>query len=146
MGWGFDVSQDTRAAYLKLNYRLAIGSIPVSGNAGVRYVHTDQVATGAYTIRGENPTVATFTQRYGNWLPSFNLRAELNRNLVFRFGAAQAMTRPSTGAVAPLIDVNFSSLRGNGGNPLLRPQLTVQFDAALEAYWGRGNYLAVAGF
>lgn len=146
VGWGFDVSQDMRAAYLKLNYRLEIGSIPVSGNAGVRYVHTDQVATGAYTIRGENPTVATFTQRYGNWLPSFNLRAELNRNLVFRFGAAQAMTRPSTGAVAPLIDVNFSGLRGNGGNPLLRPQRTVQLDAALEAYWGRGNYLAVAGF
>lgn len=146
VGWGYNVSQDTKAAYLKANYRFDLGSIALTGNVGLRYVHTDQHATGAYTIRGATPTVATYDQSYDNWLPSFNLRAALTRNLVFRFGAAKAMTRPNTGAVAPLIDVNFNTLRGNGGNPLLRPQRTDQFDAALEAYWGKGNYASVTAF
>lgn len=139
------VTEKTASAYLRADYAFPLGSIDVTGNIGVRYVHTDQVASGTLTI-GTAPTPASFPKTFNNWLPSFNLRAELSPTLVARLAASRVLTRPNMTQSAPQISVSTDAPTGSGGNPELVPFLATQFDGSLEWYFNRKGSLTAALF
>lgn len=139
------VTEKTAGGYVRADYAFALGAVPVTGNVGVRYVHTDQVASGTLTT-GSVATPASFPQTFNNWLPSFNLRAELTHDLIGRLAASRVLTRPNVTQSAPQISVSTDQPTASGGNPALKPFLATQFDASLEWYFNRQGSLTGALF
>lgn len=144
--WGYDVTRDTKAAYLKANYGFDLGAVNFYGNFGMRYAHTDQVATGGIDTGNNSFESFTFTQKYDNWLPSMNLIGDFGNGYFARFGAAKVLSRPNLTSVAPQIDANIVQQTGFGGNPTLRPERVTQFDLSLEKYYGKSNLISLAFF
>ncbi|MEH3108466.1 MAG: TonB-dependent receptor [Sphingomonas fennica] len=144
-GASFVVSEKIWAGYVRADYALSAGAVPVSGNVGVRYVRTDQVASGSLVV-GTTATPARFPQTFDNWLPSFNLRADLTETLVGRIAASRVLTRPNVTDSAPRIVVARDSPAASGGNPDLRPFVATQLDTSLEWYFSRRGALTGAIF
>jgi TonB-dependent receptor len=139
------VKEEVAAGYVRADYAFGVGSVDITGNVGVRYVHTDQVASGTLTI-GTAPTPASFPKTFNNWLPSFNLRAELTPNLIGRVAASRVLTRPNVTQSAPQISVSTDAPTASGGNPDLKPFLATQVDGSLEWYFNRKGSLTGAVF
>jgi TonB-dependent receptor len=139
------VTEETAGGYARADYAFPLGSVDVTGNIGVRYVHTDQVASGTLTT-GNVATPASFPQTFSNWLPSFNLRAELTQELVARLAASRVLTRPNVTQSAPQISVSTDQPTASGGNPALQPFLATQFDGSLEWYFSPAGSLTGALF
>ena len=141
----FVVSEKIAAAYLRADYQFDAGSVPVTGNLGVRYVHTDQVASGTLTS-GNIATPVSYPKTFNNVLPSFNLRADLSQKLVGRLAASRVLTRPNVTDTAPRITVSTDAPTASGGNPQLVPFLATQFDGSLEWYFAPSGMLSGAVF
>ncbi|WP_241490843.1 TonB-dependent receptor [Sphingomonas sanguinis] len=141
----FVVTEKIAAAYVRADYQFDAGSVPVSGNVGVRYVHTDQVASGTLTS-GNTATPVSYPKTFNNVLPSFNLRADLTPKLVGRLAASRVLTRPNVTDTAPRITVSTDAPTASGGNPQLVPFLATQFDGSLEWYFAPSGMLSGAVF
>lgn len=141
----FLTSEKIAAGYLRADYGFDAGTVAISGNAGVRYVHTDQIASGTLTS-GNTATPASFPKTFSNWLPSFNLRADLTKTLVGRLAASRVLTRPNVTDSAPRITVSTDAPTASGGNPQLVPFLATQFDGSLEWYFAPAGMLSGAVF
>jgi len=95
---------------------------------------------------------------YTNVLPSINVRWFLRDDLQLRLAAAQAMVRPTFSQMMPYTSLSYtfeadgftpddvSPVTGSGGNPLLEPTTSNQFDASLEWYFAPSGSLTFAGF
>ncbi|MEK9212700.1 TonB-dependent receptor [Sphingomonas sp. 2378] len=141
----FVVTEKIAAAYLRADYQFDAGQVPVTGNLGVRYVHTDQVASGTLTS-GSVATPVSYPKTFNNVLPSFNLRADLTPKLVGRLAASRVLTRPNVTDTAPRITVSTDAPTASGGNPQLVPFLATQFDGSLEWYFAPSGMLSGAVF
>lgn len=141
----FVVREKIWGAYARADYAFDLGAVPVTGNIGLRYVHTDQVASGTLTI-GSSPTAVSYPKTFNNWLPSFNLRAELSKDLIGRLAASRVLTRPNVTDSAPRITVSTDAPTASGGNPQLVPFLATQFDGSLEWYFNKVGSLTGAVF
>lgn len=104
-------SEDTYAGYLLLRFAGDLGSTPLDGNIGVRYVKTETAASGyvqqpdwtSYALLA--PDIAALgtdesipvTQEggYSDVLPSLNLRLKLTPDLQWRFAFSKAIARPT---------------------------------------------------
>lgn len=141
----FRTTEKILSAYARADYDFTLGSVPVTGNIGVRYVHTDQVASG--NLRSGNTiTPVSDPKTFSNVLPSFNLRAELTPTLVGRLGASRVLTRPNVTDSAPRITISTDAPTASGGNPDLVPFLATQFDGSLEWYFSKSGSLTGAVF
>jgi TonB-dependent receptor len=141
----FVVSEKIAAGYVRADYGFDAGSVPISGNLGVRYVHTDQVASGTLTS-GNTATPVSYPKTFDNVLPSANLRADLTAKLVGRLAASRVLTRPNVTDTAPRITVSTDAPTASGGNPQLVPFLATQFDGSLEWYFAPSGLLSGAVF
>jgi TonB-dependent receptor len=141
-----DVEENDFGFYLQTDFRFDLGSVPVTGNLGVRRVRTEQSSTG-FALSGSTPVLTTVDRDYTDTLPSLNLAFDLRDDLVLRFGAAKVMARPGLGNLTPGVTVSVSG--GNrtvtGGNPLLNPFRAKTYDLGLEWYFADESLLA-AGF
>lgn len=141
----FKTTEKTGSAYARLDYGTTLGTVDVVGNVGIRYVHTDQNATG-YLRSGNTVTPVAYPKTFNDWLPSFNLKAELTKTLIARFAASRVLTRPNVTDSAPRITVSTDAPTASGGNPQLLPFLATQFDGALEWYFNPKGALTGAVF
>ena len=141
------VGEQDRGAYLMGEFSTDIGEIPFSGNVGVRYVRTNQTATGIATASG-TPTPATVTREYSDTLPSMNLVAEVTPDFLIRFGAAKTMSRPALGSIVPgvTVSVSGSARTVSGGNPFLDPVRAKTADLGFEWYFEEGSMLGLGLF
>lgn len=114
---------------------------------------------------------STADSTYKNWLPSFNLRVDLNDEWLVRFAASRAMSRPDLGLLKNYVEVSSSLpgsqdatdprfVRGPGGvitgvnptytanayNPYLQPTTADQFDIALEHYFANAGSFSLTAF
>lgn len=128
----FIVDQKIRSAYVRGDFKFDL-AVPVSGNLGVRYSETTQLASGTLTS-GSTPVPVSYLKTYENWLPSLNIKVELRDDLVARFAASRVVNRPNVTDSAPRISVSRDSPTASGGNPDLNPFLADQYDASLEWY------------
>ncbi|USQ96596.1 TonB-dependent receptor [Caulobacter sp. RL271] len=129
----FIVDQKIHSAYVRGDFKFDVGGLPVSGNLGVRYAKTKQLASGTLTS-GSTPVPVGYLKEYSNWLPSLNVKVELRDDLVARFAASRVVNRPNVTDSAPRISVSRDSPTASGGNPDLNPFLADQYDASLEWY------------
>jgi TonB-dependent receptor len=127
--------------------------ITIRGDAGIRYVHTDQFSYGNIPIA--NPAGSRYPTRgerveanrsYDDWLPAANVVAELKPNLLLRLAAAKVMARPEFGPLTPSSGVDAVGRRGSINNPTLDPIRAKTYDASLEWYFAPGSLLSVAYF
>ena len=147
--YGFDVTRKDQALYAKMNLEADLGGLTVFGNAGVRWVHTDQVATGVIPDRRDGVVVLDAVKTghsYSKLLPSMNLTFEPANRLYVRIAAAKSIARPSLLDSAPTIIISDSFDRAKGGNATLQPQEVRQFDLSIEKYYGKANLISAAFF
>jgi len=153
----YTVEEKVPLAYAKFNIDTTVAGIPLRGNVGVQFVHTDQssnaLQTDGNTVVGRISGGAS----YNNVLPSLNLAATLGDRQYLRFGLAKTMARgriddekiSSSAYVAKVTDGPAAGQvlwSGSGGNPLLKPYVAVGADLSWEKYFGQASYVAAAVF
>jgi iron complex outermembrane recepter protein len=157
----WDVEEKVSIVYVQLAIDHKLGSLPLTGNIGVQFVHTDQSSRGlsAVPIGGRSVNVPTEGgDQYWNVLPSLNLKLQLAERRFFRFSMAQQLARQRMADMRAGRNTTFNSNLANspdpgdawkatGGNPELRPWRSNSVDIAFEQYF-RDNmgYFSVAGF
>ena len=155
--------------YIQANIDGDLGSVPVRGNIGLRYVDTEQSSTG--TLSGGAINDVTFS--YDNWLPSMNLSFEMMEDTFIRIAFAQTITRARLDQLAANQNLTFnpmvcrdtngdqvpdSIIPGSfnppanvcftlsGGNPSLQPYRSTSYDISFEKYFTPGTAIIVAAF
>ena len=122
----------------------------------------------------QQPTAYAVDQEDTKWLPSLNIKWNLNDNSLIRFGASKALTRPNiqdlratrllganttrsnfdriTDPLDPLFgydrgaqDIDLARVTITRGNPDLKPTTAVNLDLSYEWYF-QGGYLSAAAF
>ncbi len=162
----FGVKERVIGGYAQLDFASELGGLPMSGNLGLRYTHTQVRSRGSqqqlldlrvvpgdttsYTgVYAPTAVAVTRTTTYDNFLPSLNVKLDFADNIIGRFAASQTVTRPDLSLLAPR--VSYTNLRpGNlqaaGGNPDLKPYKSTNFDLTGEWYYQPGGYFTVSGF
>lgn len=167
----WEVEEEVFTAYVQGNIETEL-LVPVRGNVGFQYIHTDQSSTGPLAF-GEDFLIAVGTDgdTYSHFLPSLNLSFELTDNTYLRLGLARTMARARMDDMRASAGVNINSticpqapdgslasynptsnagevcISGGSGNPQLRPYEADSFDIALEHYFGNGaGYISAAFF
>ena len=125
----------------------------------------------AYTEQAAIPTSVDLKDT--RWLPSFNMKLNLNPEMLIRFGVSKGLSRPNvqdlrasqeyvvtTNRIAfpqlepgdPLFgidrgaqDIRLGDIRVNRGNPFLQPTTAWSYDLSYEYYF-QGGYVSLAGF
>jgi TonB-dependent receptor len=139
-----------------------LGSVPVSGNVGMQFVHTDQSSEGwVYLGDTANPDPAKLYAvkggaTYNDVLPSMNLRFDLPKQTLLRVAVGRQMARPDinkmrAGASGPSVNItpgpDYGTWSGgSGGNPSLEPWRATAYDWSLEKYFDKRSYVAVADY
>lgn len=141
----FEVDEEIFSGYALGEFGFDLGSVPITGNAGVRYARTKQLASGTVDTAGVLSPVA-YPKTYDDWLPSMNVRAQLTDMLVARAAASRTVTRPNLVDVAPRFTVSRDANAASGGNPNLDPYRASQVDFALEWYFAEQGALTGAVF
>jgi iron complex outermembrane receptor protein len=154
----WSVREDVQIAYAKFGVDSAVGSVPVTGNAGVQVVHTDQFSSGTRVNPADvaNPSNNDGGDKYTYVLPSVNLTFDLGNETFLRFGAARTLARARMDELraSQSFNMNAGNLTSTdpansyfsteGGNPQLRPYIADGVDLSLEKYFGRSAYLSAA--
>lgn len=161
------VEENIHNFYIQADIDGDLGSVPVRGNIGLRYVDTKQSSTG--TLAGGRINDVTYS--YDNWLPSVNLGFEVAHNTFIRVAFAQTITRARLDQLAanqtltnrpqicpdnnadqiPDTVVGFNPPSNvcfdlSGGNPSLRPYKSTSYDISFEKYFTPGSAIILAGF
>ena len=140
-----NVVETDKGAYLMADFDTKWNDVPVRGNFGARYVKTEQVATGYQATGGA--TQVTVTNTYDDWLPSFNLAATVNPDVVVRVAAASVMARPILGNLNPGGTISTTgTLSITSGNPLLQPYRAKTLDLGAEWYFAKNAFLGLGVF
>ena len=139
------VTEYDRGGWLMGDFSTDVGGFPLRGNLGVRYVQTDQSATGYQATSGG--TQVTVGQTYHDWLPSMNLAFNAAPDFIIRAAAAQVMSRPQLGNLNPGGTINTTGqLSITVGNPLLQPFRAKTFDTSFEWYFQKSGFLGLGLF
>jgi iron complex outermembrane receptor protein len=166
-----DVKESIYAAYAMASFRSQLGSLPLSGNIGGRWVDTKISSIGfrqAYIVTidpgADTYSVAvdpagqltqnTARGHYRYFLPSTNVAFELSDKLKLRLAGYRAVARSgieSFGAgititPGPGTGVNNIIFNATTGNPDLKPLRAWNADASLELYASKDTLIAVAGY
>ena len=89
-------------------------------------------------------------QKLNHWLPSLNLRFDVNDKLLFRFAASRAISRPDFASLRNYVSLSFNNSNGTfearSSNPYLKPIRADQFDVTAEWYFADVGQLTLTGF
>ncbi|MGO2370738.1 MAG: TonB-dependent receptor [Pseudoalteromonas prydzensis] len=152
------VQEKVTAFFVQADINAELGSIPVTGNVGVRYVKTEQSSQGyeASSVNGLVQAIPTdVSHDYSHILPSLNLSFAIDEDQTIRFGAAKTISRARLDEMHASLETSFSSVQpddsGNywtvsGGNPKLEPKEATGFDLSYENYFDAEGYFSAAFF
>ncbi len=139
------VVETDNGGFVMADFDTRVAGLRVRGNGGVRYVQTQQVATGYQATAGG--TEVTVVNKYSDTLPSINLATDLTRDIVLRLGAAKVMARPQLGNLNPGGTISTTgTLSVTSGNPLLKPFRAKTFDTSVEWYHQRNAFVGLGLF
>ncbi|MGR6331194.1 TonB-dependent receptor [Sphingomonas sp. XXL09] len=150
--YNFSVRNTIAAGYGQANLAFTIAGIAFSGYAGVRYEHTDQLINALSRQVGANNSIVyvpqQFRQKYGNWLPSAYLSADLTDKLVLRGAYYKAFVRPQPRNLTPAttVSTNSTGYAIQYGGYDLKPYSADSEDLSLEWYNRPGGLFAIAGY
>ena len=139
------VQETDQGGYLMAEFTRRPFGIKVDGNVGVRYVTTEQIATGYQSTGGG--TEVTTVNKYNDTLPAINLAATVAPDVILRFAAAKAMARPQLGNLNPGGSISTTgTLSITAGNPYLKPFRAKTFDFSAEWYHDRNGFIGIGLF
>ena len=140
----YDISEETTALYAQANFESGI----YRGNFGFRYVDTDvdSVAFGPADSNG-NRSLQSTKGSYDFILPRVNIVADINDEMLVRFGLASDIRRPgfnnlNTGFTFDPSENAAVSL----GNPGLEPEEVESIDIAFEWYFAPSSVASIGYF
>jgi iron complex outermembrane recepter protein len=156
---GVDVTEKVTAGYVAAGF----GGENWAGNVGVRVVNTKTTSVGfqapltsAARSPGDDQLVFTFgpltaisvRNEYTDILPSANLKFDVSDDAVLRFAASKTVTRPTLTSLGTNNTYGGRALAplSGGGNPLLEPFKSWNFDVSAEYYLNRTSYISAAVF
>ncbi|MBB3062470.1 TonB-dependent receptor [Microbulbifer rhizosphaerae] len=151
------VNESVTAAFAQADFETEVAGLQLTGNAGLRYVYTDQQSEGFAGQVVDGLVVAEPTDishDYSNFLPSLNLALAIDDQQTVRFGAAKTISRARLDemnasvemTLNPTPDENGNFWKISGGNPLLEPKEAVGLDLSYENYFSDEGYFSVAVF
>lgn len=154
----YGLEERSTAAYAQFNFQ----GERWSGNLGLRYVRTQEDVTNYVNTDPTDPDAITTSafgayktvlteHTYNDWLPSANLKYDLNDDMVLRLAASRTLTRPDFSAIAGAISLSPPAAvggvgTGTGGNPDLAPIISTNFDATFEWYYAERAILSAGVF
>ena len=156
----YALEETNRAAYIQADFE----SGKWSGNVGLRYVQTNEhVISNQDFGYGPFPSDAITGSAFGNYrpfavdntfndfLPSFNLKYDLDDSRVLRLAASKTMTRADYSALAGNLSLSPPAGPGQLGsgsasNPDLKPVRSTNFDVSYEWYFAPESLLSASVF
>ena len=154
----YEIREKVAQLYAMFNLDAKIGNLPVSGNLGVRAIHTDQSSKG-YSANGSSLTAVSDGDKYWEFAPNLNLNLKPDPDTIIRFSVARQLARPRmydmrasrtwgyNPANAAATSLAQSPWSGGGGNSRLRPWASNSLDLSIERYFSqKRGYIALAGF
>lgn len=147
----YDLTEDIFSLYGQANIATELFDLPLSGNIGVRAVYTDQEATGTEIIDGAAPAPVTTGGDYWEYLPSLNLKLELQDDMALRLGMSKTLSRAEYEQLAPINNVTTPDDEGaigsaKIGNPDLNPMTSINYDLTFEYYTQTDGAFILSGF
>jgi TonB-dependent receptor len=171
LGTSFEIEEEVSAVYFDFVFQGDLGDMPWTVNAGFRYSETSTTASGEQNQlldigEGNDPTILaqfydldsdgnqiiapiTIGNSYTNLLPSFNVKLEVEENMLLRFGYSETLTRPTMTDMRPVTNIGTTRpdlLLASGGNPGLNPFLSTNWDISYEWYYGDASALSIGIF
>ncbi|MGB2271605.1 MAG: TonB-dependent receptor [Pseudomonadales bacterium] len=141
---GFQVDEDTYAAYLRADFDGEILGVPARGNVGIRMIDTDQLASGNEVLGDGSLNAVSERQKYTNWLPSASLVLSPIEKFQVRLGYAKILRRPNFSQLSPTVAYPLNEAQAvRVGDPSLRPTMADQYDLTLEYYFRKGSVLSL---
>jgi iron complex outermembrane receptor protein len=154
----YGLEERSSAAYLQLNF----SGDNWTANVGMRYVETEEKVTNYVNASATDPAAITTSlfgpyktvlteNTYKDWLPSGNLKIDLNDTMVLRFAASRTLTRPDFSALAGSVSLIPPAVvggvgSGSGGNPNLAPITSNNLDGTFEWYYADQALASVSVF
>lgn len=173
-----ETTETNNAFYIQGNFEGDVKGFDFSGNVGLRYVTIENETAGFITfpdsvpVQDDDPenflppdqaafgNAASVEQNavsdYSKLLPSFNLKLNLNDDMLLRFGFSKAIALPDLGNLRNFVEIQGDQLQieytGEGddreitsaeyqrytaksGNPFLKPMEADNYDFAFEWYF-----------
>ncbi len=178
------VNEQRQEAYVRVNYAFDDLPIPLKGNLGVRQVNYELSSVGFESYPTLSNNAALYPQNvqdfatggsskgvkvngtdYSTVLPTFNLSASLQDDLIARFAVSKGLYYPSltdtrnikvmqiskTDILDPtdptkVIGVKDVQLTGQAKNPFLEPEESTNIDVTLEWYFDATDSLTASLF
>jgi iron complex outermembrane receptor protein len=141
------VTEKTYEGYVRLDFKSAVGDMPLTGDLGVRVAHVKTESSGYQSLGGVLSAIA-IDNDYTNVLPSLNATLHLTDNQLLRAGASIAVSRPPLDALTTGFQLSTTGnpRTGGGGNPKLDPFKADQIDFSYEWYFHEESMFAVAPY
>jgi iron complex outermembrane recepter protein len=159
---GYTVEETNNAGYLMTEF----DADKVTGNIGLRAVET-KVRSVSYTALPSGTGVgqcvplqpcalpgAINTSRFATYLPqvvetkhkaylpSLNVRWEIDPKTIARFSLSKTLGRPNYNELAGAVSLNNTLLTGTSGNPNLKPTTATNADVSVAYYFARRAYVS----
>ncbi|MET0937461.1 MAG: TonB-dependent receptor [Luteibacter sp.] len=152
----FSIDEKFTEAYSKLDWGIDAGSMPISGNFGMRYVQRELDSSGNILSGAGAPIPTEYRSTTREWLPSFIAKWEITDTLLLRGGAARVVAFPNTEDLNNGVTLNNNAVfsngvqitpgTGSGGAPGLKPFKADQYDLSLEYYYSDTGLLSAGVF
>jgi iron complex outermembrane receptor protein len=143
------VTEKTYEGYVRLDFKSAVGDMPVTGDVGLRVAHVKTESSGYQTLDGGLTYLPiAIDNDYTDVLPSLNVTLHLTDNQLLRAGASIAVSRPPLDALTTGFQLSATGnpRTGGGGNPKLDPFKADQIDFSYEWYFHEESMFAVAPY
>ncbi len=143
----FTAEQTISAAYGLVNFEGQLGSVFYSGNAGVRFVRTENDLIGA-GLEGDEIVELVTENNYNHALPSINASFELKEDLILRAAYSEGLVRPNLRSLTPAGEINsgLNQVRIDLPESEVEPYTSKSYDLSLEWYNRDGSAVSVGIF
>ncbi|WP_181404648.1 TonB-dependent receptor [Asticcacaulis tiandongensis] len=149
-----DIRETTSAVYAMLMFDTkSVAPVPIRGNIGIRYFHTDQLTIGYIPVTAPEGSVHPLTSErvvaersYQDLLPSANIVFDISDTALVRVSAAKVISRPDLYTLTPNAVVNAIPRIATVNNPYLKPIQATTFDLSLEWYFSATSLFSAGVF
>jgi TonB-dependent receptor len=150
------VKEKVVTPYVITRISTSLLGLPLTGNAGAQFVHTEQQVTtnnetGSWPIFTYTPI--TTTTDYWDILPSMNLTWQVADDQQLRLGVGRSMARPRFDTMGGHTGISFDVTKystfpwsGSAANPKLKPWYSDDVDVSYEWYYGQGEAIFIEAF
>lgn len=133
----YHVTKYVHSAFAEVSYQLLSS---LTGNVGLRMDKVDM--TIDYYVQTVPPGTSAIDKSY--FLPSLNLKYDVNEKNSMRLGISKTYTLPQSKEISPYQYVNISFV--SEGNPKLQPSNNYNADLKWDYYMSAGELLSLTGF